>query len=261
VLRTGALLPAVTGNFGKPGAGFLDLNWNFNAPVRYLDEAYLTAPHLAASPPPRLRHMDVAACLADPGRAQALMAWNINIAASNPAQARLRQALRREDLFTVALDLCSTETTDCADVVLPAASFLECNDRVAGDVHLSLSAPVKAMAPWGEALPTQESFRRLARAMRYTEPELSERDADILATVRRQANLGVDLPALAATGAVPVSPEPLLQFADLTFPTPRGRIELASAHAAADGYPRVPRPLADPRPPSGRLRLLSPASP
>ena len=58
-----------------------------------------------------------------------------------------------------------------------------------------------------------------------------------------------------------MSPEPLIQFADLTFPTPSGRIEIASARAEADGHPRVPLPLADPRPAGGRLRLLSPASP
>jgi anaerobic selenocysteine-containing dehydrogenase len=87
-----------------------------------------------------------------------------------------------------------------------AASFLEFNDLVAGYFHLSLSAQVKAMEPLGEALPNQEIFRRLARAMGYTEPELYERDAAILATVLRQANLGVDFPALAATGSVPVSP-------------------------------------------------------
>jgi anaerobic selenocysteine-containing dehydrogenase len=66
--------------------------------------------------------------------------------------------------------------------------------------------------------------------------------------------------ALAARGSVPVSAEPLMQFADLTFPTPSGRIEIASARAEADGHSRVPLPLADPRPEGGRLRLLSPAS-
>ena len=47
----------------------------------------------------------------------------------------------------------------------------------------------------------------------------------------------------------------------LRFPTPSGKIEIASARAEADGHPRVPLPLADPRPRDGRLRLLSPASP
>lgn len=261
VIRACSLLPAVTGNVGKPGAGLLYLNWNFNAPYRYLDDAYLTASHLAAGTAPRISHMDLAACLEDPARSRALIAWNINIAASNPQQARLRRALAREDLLTVVLDLFPTDTTDFADFVLPAASFLEFDDLVAGYFHLSLSAQVKVMEPLGEALPNQEIFRRLARAMGYTESELCESDADIIATVLRRSGLATDFTSLAATGTVPVSPEPIIQFADLRFPTPSGRIEIASARAAADGHPRVPLPLADPRPSGGRLRLLSPASP
>jgi anaerobic selenocysteine-containing dehydrogenase len=261
VIRACALLPAVTGNLGKPGAGFLYLNWNFNSPHRYLDDAYLTAPRLAMQPPPPISHMDLAACLEDPTRAQALVCWNINIAASNPEQARLRRALMREDLFTIVLDLFPTDTMDFADFVLPAASFLEFDDLVAGYFHLSLSAQVKAMEPLGEALPNQEIFRRLAQAMGYSEPELYESDAEIIATVLRKAALAEDFRTLAAKGTVPVSPEPVIAFADLTFPTPSGRIEIASARAEADGYPRVPLPLADPRPVGSRLRLLSPASP
>jgi anaerobic selenocysteine-containing dehydrogenase len=55
--------------------------------------------------------------------------------------------------------------------------------------------------------------------------------------------------------------DPVLQFADLRFPTPSGRVEIASEREEADGHPRVPEPHADPRPGAGRLRLLSPASP
>ncbi|HEX5855729.1 MAG TPA: molybdopterin dinucleotide binding domain-containing protein, partial [Thermoanaerobaculia bacterium] len=62
-------------------------------------------------------------------------------------------------------------------------------------------------------------------------------------------------------GTVFITDEPLLQFVDLTFPTPSGRIEIASARAEADGHPRLPRPIADALPRPGRLRLLSPASP
>jgi anaerobic selenocysteine-containing dehydrogenase len=116
------------------------------------------------------------------------------------------------------------------------------------------------MEPLGEALPNQEIFRRLARAMGYIEPELYESDAEVIATLLRQANLGEDFASLAAKGTVPVPAEPIIQFADLSFPTPSGRIEIASARAAADGHPRVPLPQTDPRPSGGRLRLLSPAS-
>jgi anaerobic selenocysteine-containing dehydrogenase len=256
-MRACALLPAVTGNLGRPGAGFLYLNGNA---VRGIDEEYLSGPHLGAGAPPPISHMDLVPHLEDPARAQALVCWNINIAASNPEQARLRRALEREDLFTVAVDLFPTDTTDLADIVLPAASFLEFDDLVAPYFHLALSAQVKAGEPLGEALPNQEIFRRLARAMGYAEPELYESDEELIASVLRQTGLGEDFASLAAKGTVPVSEEPVLQFAGLSFPTPSGRIEIASARAEADGFPRVPLPLAEPRPAGGRLRLLSPAS-
>ena len=76
-----------------------------------------------------------------------------------------------------------------------------------------------------------------------------------------RSGVGEDFASLAAKGTVPIAVEPVVQFADCRFPTPSGRVELASDRAAADGLPRLPLPLADTRPADGRLRLLSPASP
>jgi anaerobic selenocysteine-containing dehydrogenase len=258
VVRACALLPAVTGNLGKPGAGFLYLN---GTESRRIDEAYLAAPHLGSGSPDPISHMDLVRCLEDPVRAQALFCWNINIAASNPQQGRLHEALRRDDLLTVAIDLFPTDTTDFADYVLPSASFLEFDDLVVSYFQLTLSAQVKAVEPMGEALPNMEIFRRLARALGYREPELYESDAELIETVLQRSGVGADFASLAAKGTLPIAEEPLVQFADRRFPTPSGHVELASARAEADGLPRLPLPLADPRPADGRLRLLSPASP
>jgi anaerobic selenocysteine-containing dehydrogenase len=257
-IRACALLPAATGNLGKPGTGFLYLN---GTESRKIDEDYLACPHLGPETPDPVSHMDLVNCLEDPARSQALVCWNINIAASNPQQQRLHEALRREDLLTVAIDLFPTDTTDFADYVLPAASFLEFDDLVVSYFQLTLSAQVKAMEPLGEALPNTEIFRRLARAMGYDDDELYESDAEILKTLLERSGSGEDFASLAAKGTVPISEEPVVQFADLRFPTPSGRVELASDRAEADGLPRVPLPLADPKPSDGRLRLLSPASP
>jgi anaerobic selenocysteine-containing dehydrogenase len=257
-VRAVALLPAVTGNLGKPGTGLLYLNGTAN---RGIDEDYLTATELATAAPAPISHMDLAARLEDHDRARALLCWNINIAASNPDQARLRRALAREDLFTVVIDLFATDTADFADVVLPAASFLECDDLVVSYFHQSLSAQVKATEPLGSALPNSEIFRRLAAAMGYDEPPLHETDREVIDEVLRRADAVVDFAQLAARGTVWISAEPRVQFGDLRFPTPSGRVEIASASAEADGQPRVPVPFADPRPDRGRLRLLTPASP
>lgn len=257
VVRACALLPAATGNIGKPGAGFYYLNGSGRKGIR---GSYIAVPHLRREPERSVSQMDLAATLEDPLRAEALFCWNINIAASNPQQTRLRGALEREDLFTVVVDPFQTDTADYADYVLPAAGFLEFDDLVSSYFHLTLSAQVKAMEPMGESLPNQEIFRRLARAMGYTEPELFEPDAEILAALLRDAGIAGGFAALAQAGTIDISPEPLLQFADFKFPTPTGKIEIASAKAEADGHPRTPLPLVDPRPTDGRLRLLSPAT-
>jgi anaerobic selenocysteine-containing dehydrogenase len=89
---------------------------------------------------------------------------------------------------------------------------------------------------------------------------LFEDDRTILDTLCRQVGLS-DFASLAPKGTVDLHAEPVMQFADLKFPTPSGKIEIASKAAAADGHPRLPQPSFDPRPDRGRLRLLSPASP
>ncbi len=257
VMRACALLPALTGNLCKPGAGFLYLNGNLRQ--RGMDEAYLIGADLAAAAAPAVSHMDLADVLEDPTRSQALIVWNMNPLASCPQQSRLRGALQREDLLTVALDLFPTDTTALADYVLPAASFLEFDDLIASYFHLTLSAQVKVMQPLGEALPNLEIFRRLGKAMDFGEPELQESDTDIMSRLLAQSGLGEDFASLKAKGSIWVPAEPVVQFADRVFDTPSGRIEVASARAAADGLPRLPQCWSDPRPAAGNLRLLSPA--
>jgi anaerobic selenocysteine-containing dehydrogenase len=255
VVRSVGLLPALTGNLGRRGSGFLYLN---GIETRGLDGDYLAGSHLGKGTRASISHMDLIQALEGPARS--LFCWNINIAASNPQQRRLRHALSRDDLFTVAVDLFPTDTVDLADIVLPAASFLESDDLVVSYFHQSLSAQVKVVDPPGGAVPNSEIFRRLARAMGFEEPELYESDAAILARLLEQSGTGLDFPALAETGTVWPTAAPRLQFADLRFPTPSGRVELASAAADHDGAGRLPRPSVAARPADGRLRLLSPAS-
>jgi anaerobic selenocysteine-containing dehydrogenase len=257
-VRSVALLPAVTGNLGRPGTGVLYLNGGAS---RHLDEDYVAGEELARDRPAPISHMDLAGRLEDRDRSRALVCWNINIAASNPEQARLRRALAREDLFTVVIDLFATDTADLADIVLPATSFLESDDLVASYFHHSLSAQVQAVPPLGESLANSEIFRRLAAAMGYDDAPLQETDREVIDELLRRADLDLDFDALAARGTVWIDEEPHLQFADGRFPTPSARIEIASAQAEADGHPRLPLPFADPRPQQGRLRLLTPASP
>ena len=256
VMRAVAALPAVSGNLGKRGAGFLYLNGDY----RGIDGDYLVGSRLASAPPEPVSQMDLAAVLEDRSRACALVCWNINPAASNPQQARLKSALASEDLFTVVLDVFPTDTTDYADVVLPAAAFLEFDDLVAPYFYATLSAQVKAMEPPGEALPNTEIFRRLASAMGFDDPELRETDREIIDGLLERSSVGITWDELVERGTVDAAPEPIVQFEDLRIPTSSGKVELVSERAEMDGHPRTPLPLADPRPAGTRLRLLSPAT-
>ncbi len=257
VMRACALLPAVTGNFGKPGAGMLYLNGSGR---RGVDGDYLSGAAIDRSPP-SFSQMELAARLEDPADIQAFLCWNINPAASSPEQARLRRALMREDLFTVVVDIFQTDTADYADYVLPAASFMEFDDLVSSYFNLSFSAQAKLQEPLGDSLPNQEIFRRLSRAMGFAEPELYEDDATIIERIMGQVGVEGSFEEFKKSGTVFPTTQPIIQFSDLAFPTPSGKIEIASARAEADGHPRLPLADADPKPRNGRLRLLTPASP
>ena len=258
VVRSVAALPVVTGNLGRPGAGFLYLNGFGN---RAIDEDYLSGADAYPDVPDPISHASLAGTLDDPRRSGALVCWNVNPASSCAEQGRLRRALEREDLFTVVADLFATDTADLADVVLPAASWLEFDDIVVPYFHRALSAQVKASEPLGRALPNSEIFRRLAAALGRSDRPLQEADDAIIAAVMSGSGTGLSFAELAARGTVWREDQPTVQFAQLRFPTPSGRVELACAAAAADGHGLLPRPNADARPARGRLRLLSPASP
>ncbi|BBK31024.1 anaerobic selenocysteine-containing dehydrogenase [Stella humosa] len=258
IVRAVSLLPAVTGNIGKPGAGVYYLNGK--GATRGMELGSVSAAHLRRGPARSIGHMGLAGHLADPARSSAFFCWNMNVAASAPNQTALLAALAREDLFTVVVDPFMTDTARLADYVLPAASFLEFDDLAGSYFHISLGAQVKAAEPMGESLPNSEIFRRLAGAMGYDEPELQESDRAIIDRQLALALPGTSFEDLAAVGTMPVGAEAAIFFADHQFPTPSGRIEIASAAAELAGHGRLPSPMADARPAAGRLRLLTPAS-
>jgi anaerobic selenocysteine-containing dehydrogenase len=257
VFRACASLPAVTGNLAKPGAGLMYMNDGSRVGLDY----DVLVPERLQSPAPPVSHMDLADVLANPDRSRALVCWNMNVAASAPRQRDVLRALARDDLFTIVVDPFPTDTARYADIVLPAATFLEHDDVVVPYFDLGLSAQVQAIDAPGEALPNSEIFRRLARAMGYGDPALHEADAEVLEQFVAGSELVRDLAELRERATVYPDGPPFLQFADGAFATPSGRIELASDAAEADGHPRTALPHADERPADGLLRLLSPASP
>lgn len=93
-----------------------------------------------------------------------------NPAVSMPELARIRKILQQEDLFVIVQDAFSTETTELADVVLPAAIWGEktgCHTNVDRTVHISH----KAIDPPGEARSDFDIFLDYARRMDFRDKD------------------------------------------------------------------------------------------
>lgn len=254
-IRTVALLPVVTGNMRRPGAGLTYVN---GMGSRGVDFDYLAGSHLRASPVQPIAHPDFLETLNDPQQARALICWNNNVVASCPRQDEMRRALARVDLFTVVIDLYQTDTADYADIVLPAADFTEVDDIVYSYLFMTVGPQRAFREPYASALPNSEIFRRLSRAMGFDEPALYDDDRAVMAEVLSRMGWSGSLDGFLASGNRYWPLQSSVQFADGCFPTPSGKIEIASARALADGFPLTPQPLHEELPPLGAFWLLSP---
>jgi anaerobic selenocysteine-containing dehydrogenase len=240
-LRTLACLPGVTGDWALPGGGLCySTSGHFKLNLPKLVRIDLLPHPVRSLTMTRLGEglLDV-----DDPPVKALFVIAANPVGSNPAQNKVRRGLSREDLFTVVLEHFPTDTTDYADIVLPATMQTEHLDVIAGYGHLYLVWNEPAVAPPGECLSTSETFRRLARRMGLTEPSLYASDEDLVRDLLDSPHpwlKGVTVERLREEGFVRLNVDrPFLPFAD-GFPTSSGRLEFYSRRAVRRGLDPLP---------------------
>jgi anaerobic selenocysteine-containing dehydrogenase len=100
---------------------------------------------------------------------KALFVYNSNPAAVCPNHNEVVRGLRRPDLFTVVHEQFLTDTTDYADIVLPATTFFEHEDLQTAYGHYYLQVSKQAIAPLGECRSNVEVSRALAERMGFDE--------------------------------------------------------------------------------------------
>ena len=240
-VRAVACLPALAGHWRDAAGGvLLSTSGLFN-----VDTDALYRPDLLAGRRPRTINMstigrDLAS--ADPP-IEALIVYDSNPVAVAPQSRAVVAGFAREDLFTVVLEHFQTDTADYADYLLPATTQLEHVDVVKPYGHLYVMANNQAIDPVGEALPNTEIFRRLARAMGYTDPCFDETDDEIAAQAFRKtgptANYDWQIAKRDGWQRVDV-PATYAPFADGGFPTPSGRCEFYSQRLADLGLDPLP---------------------
>ena len=111
---------------------------------------------------------------------KALFVYASNPAAVCPNHNLVVEGLTRSDLFTVVHEQFFTDTTDYADIVLPATTFLEQKELVTSYGHLSLQLSGQALEPLGEACSNAEVFRRLAARMGLDDECLRASDDELI---------------------------------------------------------------------------------
>jgi anaerobic selenocysteine-containing dehydrogenase len=163
---------------------------------------------------------------------KALFVYNSNPAAIAPNQNAVRQGMLRSDLFTVVHEQFFTDTTDYADLVLPATTFLEHQDFQGAYGHYFLQFSEQAIAPRGQSRSNLWLFSQLAQRMGFTEPCFRDTIDDLM----NQA-MGEQAAELKSKKRIQQPSQP---FRDGVFPTPSGKIELYSEALAAQELDPMP---------------------
>jgi anaerobic selenocysteine-containing dehydrogenase len=234
-LRTVALLPGVTGAYGRYGGGALngtnasfELNYNAvrkpsgPAETRTINHNRLGEALLELNDPP-IRALFIAAN---------------NPAVTCPDTTKTRSGLAREDLFTVVHDPFLTTTARYADIVLPAATYLESEDffRAYGTYYMQYSN--RAVPPQGEAWSNLKLAQTLAERMGLTDPVFRMSQPEILRELFRGATGPVaafEPDALRNAGPVSIATKSAQQFR-----TPSGKLEFYSEALVKQGLPPMP---------------------
>src|SRR3954465_3505442 len=172
---------------------------------------------------------------------RALFVYNSNPAAVCPNHNEVVRGLMRADLFTVVHEQFFTDTTDYADIVLPATTFFEHKELQTAYGHYFIMMSDQAIAPRGEARSNVETFRALAKAMGFQDACFDDSmDQMMDAALASGAPFleGITRDELQKRGHIRLKLNgsgPYLPFAKGAFPTPSGKAELYSATLAAQG--------------------------
>lgn len=262
-------LLAITGNLGKPGAGWIYANLAtqiFGAVKDPLD-CY----------PPEISGDSVRVSIATARLGRDMLAqrdpalsfaWveRGNPVSQNPETHRVLEAFRHLD-FRVVVDERLTDTALEADLVLPSKSLFEQSDVIGAYWHGYLQLRQKVIDPPGEVKPETELYRALGERLGMTKevldgflPSIGGEDAWLQAKLDP---FGITLEQL-REGPVLAPGSEEVAFADGRYTTPSGRIELWSDEAArrwgVDPLPSYREPLESAASGKGAcpLQLLTP---
>ncbi len=239
-MRAIMALVALTGNIGKPGAGWIYAN---------LQSAVfdVVKDPLAFFPPDEddgVARMSVSMARLGPDMMaqtdpELKMAWveRGNPVPQNPETPAVIEAFRRLE-FRVVVEQFMTDTAREADLVLPAKSMFEQTDVIGAYWHPYIQLKQKVIEPPGEVRPETEIYYELARRLgidlkllKGVIPEPGDAAVEAFLEEKLAPFEELSLERL-AEGPVLAPGTEEVAFERFVFPTPSGKIELYSREAA-----------------------------
>ena len=280
--RAIAMLPALTGAWRHRGGG---AQLSTSGGFRWNKEAVERPDLAAASPLGRLARtvnmVELGHALTELGRSRdpgsgvsdqrgtaashdgppvhALFVYNSNPGAVAPNHNAVVRGLARADLFTVVHDLFFTDTTDYADFLLPATTFLEHTDIQGAYGHYFVQLSEQAIEPPGESRSNVWLFSQLAQRMGFSESCFRDTPEQL---IRQGLGIGagngesahtnghatnewmehITLEDLRERHRIPLSfhDGSFQPYVSGTLPTPSGKIEFLSESLAVQGLDGLP---------------------
>jgi molybdopterin guanine dinucleotide-containing S/N-oxide reductase-like protein len=259
-MRAVTMLPCITGAWKHLGGG-IQLSTS-GAPK--INEDALTRPDLMKKSPAaratrvvNMSSLATALTKLDDPPVKAVFVYNSNPAAVAPNHNEVIRGFKREDLFTVVHEQFLTDTTDYADIVLPATTFFEQKELVKSYGHYYIQMSHQAISALGECRTNVETFRALALRMGFDDAcfkdSIEEMMDSALHNPENKFLLGIDRERLerensvrlnfshVETGHAPsqTREDAFLPFAYGGFETPSGKAELYSESLKQQGLDPV----------------------
>jgi anaerobic selenocysteine-containing dehydrogenase len=224
--RAVSLLPALLGQ--HRGFHYSDSNG------RFIDWAYINGSKMSSKKSKVVEQVSVGSRL-DFGEFKFVFIKGSNPALTLPNQNAVRAGLSREDVFVVVHETHWTETAKLADIVLPAATYLEKSDLNFSDHHLYTRLSTKAIEPLGECKHEIWVMQQLAERLSCEDPWMFEDPWQALEKATTEAFENGRFDDLLKGAILKLRQRPINEYQ-----TPSGRIELYSSKALETGASPLP---------------------
>ena len=250
-VRAITMLPCITGSWKEVGGGLqLSTSGSFGLNDEALERPDLMLRSPLGRPARVVNMVELARALnqLDHPPVKAIFVYNSNPAVVAPNHNQVVRGFLRPDLFTVVHEQFFTDTTNYADLVLPATTFFEHKELQKAYGHYYLQISHAAIPALGECKSNTQLFSELAQRMEFPEACFRETVDEMIDSAlwagdpKRPARLeGLTRERLEREGHMRLNlpAGPFLPFAEGNFPTPSGKAELYNEALAACGLDPV----------------------